>query len=106
MPQLAERRTRTVDGAAHPSPYAVALAGLFEQHKQIRFEALERPFNGLSRVQADIAYAESLCAVEYLRSRDRMDDVLRVLRRVGAENRRKERYVRSLASTTRIWKEN
>lgn len=80
------------------SPYAVALAGLFEQHKQIHFEALERPFNGLSRVQADIAYAESLCAVEYLRSRYGMDDVLRVLRRVGAG----ESAERALREVTRL----
>ncbi len=60
------------------------LAGLFEQHKQIPFAALERPFNGLSEIQASVAYAESLSALEYLRSRYGMDDVLRILRRVGS----------------------
>jgi len=62
----------------------VSLAGLFEQHKQIPFAALERPFNGLSEIQASVAYAESLSALEYLRSRYGMDDVLRILRRVGS----------------------
>jgi hypothetical protein len=66
------------------SPYAGVLAGLFEQHKQIPFAALERPFNGVSEIQASMAYAESLSALEYLRSRYGMDDVLRILRRVGS----------------------
>src|SRR5437667_2346216 len=70
--------------ARSSSPYAGVLAGLFEQHKQIPFAALERPFNGLSEIQASVAYAESLSALEYLRSRYGMDDVLRILRRVGA----------------------
>ena len=66
------------------SPYAGVLAGLFEQHKQIPFAALEHPFNGLSESQANVAYAESLSALDYLRSRYGMDDVLRILRRVGS----------------------
>src|SRR5881296_204807 len=70
--------------ARSSSPYAGVLAGLFEQHKQIPFAALERPFNGLSEIQASVAYAESLSALEYLRSRYGMDDVLRILRRVGS----------------------
>ncbi len=63
---------------------ASILAGLFEQHKQIPFALLEHPFNGLSEVQAHVAYAESLSALEYLRSRYGMDDVLRILQRVGS----------------------
>jgi len=66
------------------SSYAGVLAGLFEQHKQIPFAALERPFNSLSEIQASVAYAESLSALEYLRGRYGMDDVLRILRRVGS----------------------
>jgi Tfp pilus assembly protein PilF len=66
------------------SPYAGVLAELFEQHKQIPFATLEHPFNDLSEIQANVAYAESLSALEYLRSRYGMDDVLRILRRVGS----------------------
>jgi Tfp pilus assembly protein PilF len=66
------------------SAEASVLAGLFEQHKQIPFALLEHPFNGLSEVQAHVAYAESLSALEYLRSRYGMDDVLRILQRVGS----------------------
>ena len=50
----------------------------------IPFAALERPFNSLSEIQANVAYAESLSALEYLRSRYGMDDVLRILRRVSS----------------------
>jgi hypothetical protein len=66
------------------SSYVGVLAGLFGQHKQIPFAILEHPFNGLSEIQASVAYAESLSALEYLRSRYGMDDVLRILRRVGS----------------------
>jgi tetratricopeptide (TPR) repeat protein len=66
------------------SPYAAVLAGLFAQHKQIPFAALEHPFNGLSENQAVVAYAESLSALEYLRGRYGMDGILRILRRVGS----------------------
>jgi tetratricopeptide (TPR) repeat protein len=66
------------------SASASVLAGLFEQHKQIPFAVLEHPFNGLSEIQAQVAYAESLSALEYLRSRYGMDDVLRILRHVGS----------------------
>jgi Tfp pilus assembly protein PilF len=66
------------------SPYAIVLARLFEQHKQIPFAALEHPFNDLSETQAKGAYAESLSALEYLRSRYGMDGVLHILRRVGS----------------------
>jgi tetratricopeptide (TPR) repeat protein len=63
---------------------ASVLAALFEQHKQIPFAVLEHPFNDLSEIQAQVAYAESLSALEYLRSRYGMDDVLRILRHVGS----------------------
>jgi hypothetical protein len=66
------------------SPYAAVLAGLFAQHKQIPFAALEHPFNGLSENQAVVAYAESLSALEYLRGRYGMDGILRILRRAGS----------------------
>jgi tetratricopeptide (TPR) repeat protein len=65
------------------SPYALMLAHLFAEGKEIPFVALERPFNNLSPLQAEFAYAESLALVQYLTARYGMDDVLRVLHRIG-----------------------
>jgi hypothetical protein len=46
--------------------------------------ALEAPFIRLNEVQASVAYAEALTIVEYLRTRYGMNDVLRVLHRIGS----------------------
>jgi Peptidase MA superfamily len=67
-----------------PTPYDAFLAHMFEQHRQIPLSDLEHPFNGLTPTQAGIAYAESQATVEYLRDRYGMDDVLRILQRIGA----------------------
>jgi hypothetical protein len=67
-----------------PSSYDPFLAHLFEQHEQMSFATLEHPFHNLSTTQAGIAYAQSQATVEYLRDRYGMDDVVRILRRIGA----------------------
>jgi tetratricopeptide (TPR) repeat protein len=67
------------------SPYALMLAHLFAQQKEIPFRALEAPFNDLSPLQAEFAYAESLALVQFLTARYGMEDVLRVLHRIGEE---------------------
>jgi Peptidase MA superfamily len=67
-----------------PTPYDAFLAHMFEQHRQIPLSDLEHPFSGLTPTQVGIAYAESQAIVEYLRDRYGMDDILRVLQRIGA----------------------
>jgi hypothetical protein len=64
--------------------YAQPLAQLFEQRKETPFTVLERSFAGFSSVEAEVAYAESLSAVEYLRDRYGMGEVLRMLQNVGS----------------------
>ena len=81
---MAQRRTGTVDGGTQFLALRRCPSGAIRTTQQIPFTALERPFNGLSEIQASVAYAESLSALEYLRSRYGMDDVLRILRRVGS----------------------
>lgn len=66
------------------SPYAPFLAHMFQQRKQLPLNLLERPFTGFSPMQAEVAYAESLATVQYLRQRYGMDDVLRILHRIGS----------------------
>ncbi len=66
------------------SMYAQQLAQLFQQHKAIPLAALEHSFAGFSSVQAEVAYAESLSAVEYLRDRYGMGEILRMLQNIGS----------------------
>jgi len=65
------------------SPIGPQLAELFNRKKEAPMKYLEGPFNGLSTPQAIVAYAESLAAVDYLRSRYGMSDVQRMLQRIG-----------------------
>jgi hypothetical protein len=67
-----------------PTPYDAFLGHLFEQHRHIPFAQLERPFPDLTPTQSGIASAESQAALEYLRDRYGMAEVLRILQRIGA----------------------
>lgn len=66
------------------SATASELAPLFLQRKAIPFAVLEAPFTRFSNVQAEVAYAESLAAVEYLRGRYGMAEVMRMLASIGS----------------------
>jgi tetratricopeptide (TPR) repeat protein len=63
--------------------FASQLALLFQQQKAIRFSALEGSFIRFSDLQAQVAYAESLSGVEYLRERYGMNEIVRMLRNIG-----------------------
>ena len=69
------------------SMYAGQLSPLFLQRKAIPFSILEHSFTRFSNFQAEVAYAESLSAVEYLRSRYGMGEIVRMLQNIasGAE---------------------
>lgn len=66
------------------SMYAQQLSPLFLQRKAIPFSVLEHPFTRFSPLQAEIAYAESLAAVEYLNGRYGMDEIVRMLQSIGS----------------------
>jgi tetratricopeptide (TPR) repeat protein len=76
MAQLMEPRSS--------SAFASQLAVLFQQQKAAPFSALEGPFIRFSDIQAQVAYAESLSGVEYLRDRYGMDEIVRMLRNIGS----------------------
>jgi len=59
------------------------LAEVFSREKEAPMKYLEGPFSGYSAPQAMLAYAESLAAVEYLKSRYGMGDVQRMLQRIA-----------------------
>ena len=66
------------------SGFAPELAPLFQQRKEIPFSVLEGPFIRFSNIQAQVAYAESLTAVEYLRDRYGMGEVMRMIESIGS----------------------
>jgi hypothetical protein len=66
------------------SSYAAQLAELFKQRRKKPFPVLEHSFTRFSDLQASVAYAESLSAVEYLRDRYGMGEVLRMLHNIGS----------------------
>jgi len=66
------------------SSYASRLSALFQERKAIPFSALEGSFTRFSDLQAQVAYAESLSGVEYLRDRYGMGEVVRMLRNIGS----------------------
>ncbi|MGB8063097.1 MAG: hypothetical protein WCF26_14465 [Candidatus Sulfotelmatobacter sp.] len=70
--------------ALSSSGFAPELAQLFHQHKEIPFSVLEGSFVRFSNVQAQVAYAESLTAVEYLRDRYGMGEVMGMLEGIGS----------------------
>jgi tetratricopeptide (TPR) repeat protein len=64
--------------------YAQQLASLFQARKEIPLAVLEHPFMRFSALQAEVAYAESLSAVEYLRKQYGMGEILRMAQSIGS----------------------
>jgi hypothetical protein len=67
---------RTLNGGA-------TLAQLFKTDREIPLNSLETGFSMLSSAQAEVAYAESLATVSYIRDRYGMSDVMRILDKLG-----------------------
>jgi tetratricopeptide (TPR) repeat protein len=59
------------------------LAQLFKTDHEVPLNSLESGFSALSTTQAQLAYAESLATVSYIRDRYGMSDVLRILDKLG-----------------------
>lgn len=60
------------------------LADLFREQHEIPLNLLEAGFSSFNRTQAEIAYDESLAAVEFIRSRYGMHDLIEIVERIGA----------------------
>jgi tetratricopeptide (TPR) repeat protein len=76
LAQLMEPRSAAI--------YARQLAPLMTDRKAIPFSVLEHSFTRFSNLQAQIAYAESLSAAEYLRNRYGMDEIVRMMQSIGS----------------------
>jgi Tfp pilus assembly protein PilF len=59
------------------------LAALYASGRQVPLNQLEGEFQGYSSAEASVAYAESLAAVEYIRTTYGMSDLARLLQRLG-----------------------
>jgi len=66
------------------SMYAQSLAPLFQQRKAIPLSLLEHSFTRFNSIQAEVAYAESLSATEYLRDRYGIGEIVRMLKSIGS----------------------
>lgn len=64
--------------------YASRLGPLMADRKAIPFAALEYSFTRLSAFEAEVAYAESLAAADYLRDRYGMNEMVRMLESIGS----------------------
>jgi hypothetical protein len=70
------------------------LASLYASERQVPLNQLEGDFQSYSSAEAYVAYAESLAAVEYLRSAYGMSDLAHLLHRMG-ESQSTESALRS-----------
>jgi tetratricopeptide (TPR) repeat protein len=77
------------------SMYAGQLSPLFLQRKAIPFSILEHSFTRFSNFQAEVAYAESLSAVEYLGSRYGMAEIVRMLQNIASGSETEQALQRS-----------
>jgi tetratricopeptide (TPR) repeat protein len=62
---------------------AARLAELFRLEQEVPLNSLEGGFTSLSGIEAALAYDESLAAVQYIKERYGMSDLLRILERLG-----------------------
>ncbi|HXZ33831.1 MAG TPA: peptidase MA family metallohydrolase [Terriglobales bacterium] len=66
-----------------PLTYGSRLAELYKAQQEIPLNALEGSFAHLSSAQANLAYAESLAAAQYISETYGVSDVQRILERLG-----------------------
>jgi Tfp pilus assembly protein PilF len=64
--------------------YSRLLSPALQQRKAIPFSFLEGSFTRFSSVQAEVAYAQSLSAVEYLRGRYGTSEIVRMIESIGS----------------------
>jgi hypothetical protein len=67
----------------NPALYGRGLAQVFREKKQAPLHSLEQPFSVFSANQAELAYAEALVTVDYLRQHYGMGGLQRILERLA-----------------------
>ena len=83
VPQWLNEGLAQLEEPKSTSPLGVRLASLYVAGQQIPLNRLEGSFLSYGQGEASVAYAESLAAVEYIRSMYGMSDLARILVRLG-----------------------
>ena len=65
------------------APYGATLARLFADQHEVPLNLLEGSFMNLGGREASVAYIQSLAVAEYIRDTYGMDDIRRILERIG-----------------------
>lgn len=82
-PQWLNEGIAQLEEGLNTGPIGARLAGLYGSGHQIPLNQLEGRFDSYSTGEAAVAYAEALAAAEYIRSTYGMDELARILRRLG-----------------------
>jgi Flp pilus assembly protein TadD len=83
VPQWLNEGLAQLEEPKSTAPLGVRLASLYAAGQQIPLNRLEGSFLSYGQAEASVAYAESLAAVEYIRTIYGMSDVARILVRLG-----------------------
>jgi tetratricopeptide (TPR) repeat protein len=82
-PQWLHEGLAQVEEGKTTSAFGARLAALYASGHAVPLNLLEGSFGNFSPEEASVAYAESLAAVEYIRSTYGMSDLARLLQRLG-----------------------
>ncbi|HSM87098.1 MAG TPA: peptidase MA family metallohydrolase [Candidatus Limnocylindrales bacterium] len=83
VPQWLNEGIAELEQGTGTSAFGARLAALYASGHQVPLNMLEGNFDGLSKEEAFVAYAESIAAVEYIRANFGMGDLARILQRLG-----------------------
>ncbi|HEY6305052.1 MAG TPA: hypothetical protein VI488_01175 [Candidatus Angelobacter sp.] len=83
VPQWLNEGLAQLEQGMTTAPFGSRLATLYLSGRQIPLNQLEGRFESYSTAEAAVAYAEALAAVEYIRNTYGMDDLARILERLG-----------------------
>src|SRR5262249_15636871 len=82
-PQWLNEGIAEMEQGATTSAFGTRLAALYSSGHQIPLNQLEGNFDSFGSGEASVAYAEGLAAVEYIRSTYGINDLARILQRLG-----------------------
>jgi tetratricopeptide (TPR) repeat protein len=83
VPQWLNEGIAQLEQGFNTGPIGARLAGLYASGHQIPLNQLEGRFDSYSTGEAAVAYAEALAATEYIRNTYGMDELARILQRLG-----------------------
>jgi tetratricopeptide (TPR) repeat protein len=83
VPQWLNEGIAQLEQGMTTAPIGARLAGLYNSGHQIPLNQLEGRFDTYSTSEAAVAYAEALAATEYIRNTYGMDELARILHRLG-----------------------